>query len=345
MFWFNEEHRIRMMFSERAWNTIHEDMQVFEVQTMSGFVNTVFHNYREMSKASIAIYLRKKREELREKLCNENIDEEVADRVIERLIIIERDELLKQMVNYKKAKSVTRVYTINKDNVEYIEECEEADYYQDSVSDYIKCVIEEYCSLPFLERERIYHKEIYDVIEEACEIRRSLKVKTMVGDKRVVFNVLPYKIVTDSMNSQAYLVCWTREEGADNTERTIASFAMRRMSQKPSRSTKFHVTVEQIKEIEDKISNHAVPYLLGEEKEVKVRFSQSGKRLLMNKLYMRPTIITEVPEEDAYIFRCTDYQAMSYFMAFGENAEIISPGEIRDKMLKRLKKAVQMYGD
>lgn len=56
----------------------------------------------------------------------------------------------------------SKLYHINKNNIKYLEEyCEEGQFY-DSPGLYIRFIIEEYCALPFIERERIYRKSIYD---------------------------------------------------------------------------------------------------------------------------------------------------------------------------------------
>ena len=86
------------------------------------------------------------------------------------------------------------MYHINDNNVEYLlEDCDEEQYYG-RPGLYIRSIIEEYCSLPFIKRERIYRKDIYETIEKACTEERILKIKadikTILSAERTALNYL-----------------------------------------------------------------------------------------------------------------------------------------------------------
>jgi len=56
---------------------------------------------------------------------------------------------------------------------------------------------------------------------------------------------------------------------------------------------------------------------------------------------MRPDIIKSA--DDIFEFNCTQYQIFNYFFPFGEDVEILSPKELRERFIKTYDNALKKY--
>lgn len=345
----NDEQKIRITLSDRARLTMAEDMEVFKTRKASAFINTVFANYKTEAKSSINLYLQQRELELDRLLSNVKLDDASKKLVINQLKTAEENILKEKINGYLSLNGESKLYHINNSNVNYlVEDCEENE--QDEISndkrpgykrpgDYIRCVVEEYCSLPFIKRERIYRKEIYDIIEQACKEKRILKVKTI--DQ--LFYVYPYKIVSDPFQTQSYLVCYSRKAEEEDKDKIVASFSMARIN-KPTKLVKtFHLNKQEISNIDHQISKYSAAYLVGKSDQIEVKLTENGKRIYQSRLYSRPEKIERRSTDDVYVFECTHQQIYNFFFSFGADAEIISPDSLRDRFKNELSKALDNY--
>ena len=345
----NDEQKIRITLSNRAQLIMAEDMEVIKTRKASAFINTVFTNYRNEAKSSINLYLQQRELELDRLLSNVKLDDASKKLVINQLKTAEENILKEKINGYLSLNGESKLYHINNSNVNYlVKDCEENE--QDGISndkrpgykrpgDYIRCVVEEYCSLPFIKRERIYRKEIYDSIEQACKEKRILKVKTI---DQLVFYVYPYKIVSDPFQTQSYLVCYSRKENEEDKDKIVASFSMARINKPTTLVKTFHLNKQEISNIDHQISKYSAAYLVGKSEKIKVKLTENGKQLYQSRLYSRPEIESR-PTDDVYVFDCTPKQIYNFFFSFGADAEIISPDSLRDRFKNELSKALDNY--
>ncbi|MGN1319052.1 MAG: hypothetical protein ACI4VF_08545 [Lachnospirales bacterium] len=162
---------------------------------------------------------------------------------------------------------------MNDCNVSYLsEDCDENQYYN-SPSKYIRSVIEEYCSLPFIKRERIYRKDIYNTIETACKEKRILKVKANYYGNEQLFYVYPYRIMPDPFHTQSYLVCYSRKAEEDDKDKIIASFSMARINPPTMLTKTFHLNKQEISYIEKQVSKYSPAYLIGKTEQIEVKLT------------------------------------------------------------------------
>lgn len=235
------------------------------------------------------------------------------------------------------------MYHINDNNVEYLlEDCDEEQYYG-RPGLYIRSVIEEYCSLPFIKRERIYRKDIYETIEKACSEKRILKIKANYYGKDQLFYVYPYKIVPDPFHTQAYLVCYSRKAEDEEKDKIVASFSMARISSPTMLTKAFHLNKQEIANIDSQIANYSPAYLIGKPEQISVRLTKKGKQSYQSRLYSRPEKIESLSNDDIYVFDCTQQQIFNYFFSFGADAEIISPEYLRNRFKNAHEKALSKY--
>ena len=338
----NEEQKVRITLSDRARLIMAEDMDVFKTPKAATFINTVFDHYKTDAKSSISLYLQQRKSEL-EKLFNDIEPDSYSKKAINQILSTEKQKLKDRVSEYISAKGESKLYHINNNNVEYLfEDCNENEYYS-RPGLYIRSIIEEYCSLPFIKRERIYRKNIYETIERACKEKRILKIKANYYGKDQLFYVYPYKIIPDQFHTQSYLVCYSRKMEDEEKDKIVASFSMARINPPTMLTSTFHLNKDEIANIETQITNYSPAYLIGKPEQIKVKLTKKGKQSYQSRLYSRPEKIESLSSDDIYVFDCTQQQIFNYFFPFGADAEIISPESLRNKFRNTLSQALEKY--
>lgn len=339
----NEEQKIRIALSDTARITIGEDMNVFGVTKTATFINTVFANYRSEAKSSISLYLNQREMELDRLFSDTGLDSVSKKAAVKKLLSVEEQQIEKQISEYTSSKGESKLYHINDSNVDYlIEDCDEDQYYN-RPGLYMRSVIEEYCSLPFIKRERIYKREIFDTIERACSERRILKIEVPYFGKKQLFYVYPYKIMPDPYHTQSYLVCYSRKADESDDNKIVASFTMAKINKLTMLTKTFHLNKQEVSNIESQLINHSPAYLIGRPEQIRVRLTENGKRSYQSRLYSRPNKIEVLSKDDIYVFDCSHLQALNYFFPFGEDAEILSPETLRERFRNMHEKALKRY--
>lgn len=339
----NEEQKVRIALSDRAKLTMAEDMNVFGTSKDATFINLVFNNFRSEAKSSISLYLQQRELELDRLFTGTELDAGSKKAAINQLLAIEKQEAQNRITDYINSKAKGKIYHINDSNVKYLlEDCDEEQYYS-RPGLYLRSVIEEYCALPFIKRERIYRKDIYETIEQACQAKNILKIKANYYGKDQLFYVYPYKIVPDSFHTQSYLVCYSRKAEEEDKDKIVASFSMARIAAPTKLAKTFHLNKQEITDIETQLSKYSPAYLIGEPEQIKVRLTKKGKQSYNTRLYSRPEKIESLSTDDIYVFDCTQHQIYNYFFPFGADAEIISPDDLRNRFINNLSKALNQY--
>lgn len=339
----NEEQKIRIALSNRARLTMAEDMDVFGTPKAATFVNTVFSNFKDEAKSSLSLYLQQRELELDRLFIEAKLDSVSKRIAIDQIILEEKKEIQSIISEYSSTKGESKLYHINDSNVEYLlEDCDEEQYYS-RPGQYIRSIIEEYCALPFIKREHIYRKDIYETVERACAERRILKIKANYYGKEQLFYVYPYKIVPDPFHTQAYLVCYSRKAGEEETDKIVASFSMARINSPTMLKKTFHLNAEEIDHIEEQITKYSPAYLIGKTERISVRLTKKGKQSYQSRLYSRPEKVESFSSDDVYVFDCTQQQIFNYFFPFGADAEIISPEYLRNRFRNAHIKALEKY--
>mgnify|MGYP004522613943 CR=1 FL=1 len=342
----NEEHKVRITLSHKAKIIMAEDMNVFKVAKETTFINTVFRNYRKKAKSSISVYLEEKELEFDHLFSETSLDKNSKRIAINSLLEKEMKELKSILSGYKAPKETGKIYHIDNENCSYLLDDSNENKYYRSPGPYMCSVIEEYCSLPFIKRERIFRKEVYETVEDACKYSKLLKVKADYYGKEQVFYVYPYKIVPDPFHTQSYLVCYSRKAEEDDSTKIIASFSMARLNISRKTSRSFYLNADEINALKKSLSKDSPAYLVGKPEKIEVRLTKKGKQSYQARLYSRPERITSKDtssSDDIYKFNCTQQQAFNYFFSFGPEAEIISPQKLRDRFHNTYKNSLVRY--
>jgi predicted DNA-binding transcriptional regulator YafY len=134
----------------------------------------------------------------------------------------------------------------------------------------------------------------------------------------------------------------SRPEGAPESEEQIASFRVTRLTQVRRRShPRGRLTADDRRDIEEKIRQVGVQYLIGTGDRICVRLTQKGRREFLQRSYMRP--MPERVEKDLYYFSCTSMQVRNYFLSFGADAEILEPESLRQEFIRVYREALDHY--
>jgi len=204
---------------------------------------------------------------------------------------------------------------------------------------FIKAVIEEYAEMPFIEREKIYYKDIVDKIN--CNLNRRLRI--VIGSQTLL--VKPYQIIPDKQSAYNYLTCFSAKSNSPApAQYSVASLRISRIkSVTVLPDSEFVFNDTDIDKMKQAITERGVPFLRDEVCDVIIELKDVGKSLFNAITFQRPEVRSVVG--DIYNFRCTVTQAEIFFFRFGAEATVITPKELREKFKKRYNRAAEIYND
>lgn len=338
---FGGDNKQRINLSTFALDTINDDMIAFNNPKKTNFINRIIINFCQNADASIHFALENERARLENALSkvkdpNKNI-------IINELLKNKEEELQKKAEAYEKGESC--LFRLQNEVADFLTgpkyECKEYKYYK-NIGCYLKGVIEEYCTKPFVERELIYFADKVAVIENAIKENRKIIAET---SRNICFTVYPYGIVRDRKSMYNYLVGYSVRHGTDEE--------MRPMSMRISGDINFELAPKrqsfcmnkaERKKLEDLINARGVQFLLGEEEEIHVVLTEAGVKQFNRQLHLRP-VVTEIRENNEYVFKCSPLQAQIYFMKSGKEAYIKEPEYLRERMKNIYLEAYESYCD
>lgn len=345
----DDHHHIRINLSENAYMIMNDDMRQFQVESRSSFVNTVLHNFMNDSNASIDCQLDNKERELYEILDSNNILEN-TEFLVQSLLADEESKLINKISDLKKQKYNSQIYYLNENNYLAFKERSNFKYscYK-TLSQYLKCILEDYASRSYLERERIFFHDKYIIAEQAVHNEILLEVTTQDNH---TFKIYPYSLDTDALSTRLYLTGMSIKKNAKKKEKYPASFRIPRLKKirliQTRKNGKLVIKSGKLSEkekrlIKDAISTRKIPFLVGNEEKICIRFTDEGITKYQSQLHMRPPFDPKESNNHEFVFYCTEQQAEFYFFKFGKDAEIISPSSLREKLKKAYEEASKVY--
>lgn len=342
----NLSERVRINISEAASLVMADDMFQFQISSRSAFVNIVFRNFHADAKASIMLYLERRRQELTSALEADGPLSAAQKAVVEQLLSREEKELREQVSfrNRRENRFHSQLYRINIENMDYLqsEECEEAGPYQQKLGLYLKCILEEYASLPYKQREHIVWKESYDQITSALKNHNLLKVTLHSGKSYYVY---PWSLEEDALSTREYLTGMSQEVPFRDSVKYPASYRIPRMKKITVYRQSGRLTKAETAQLKDALLKRGAQFLLGDETFIRVRLTPEGVCQYQTQLSMRPAFDPALTQGNEYVFLCTEHQAEHYFFKFGKEAEILSPPSLRKRFQRQYQDAALVYQD
>lgn len=338
--YINSEHKIRIPLSRHAYITMLSDMSIFDLPIQANFINRIIMNYKDDAIASLSTHLKHKHAEYQELFASSDIDPSLLGLVIDHMLLDEKNKASLKIASYLQNKEITKLYHINNENMEFLtQEFDDSEYYRQRPGSYVKALLEEYSQLSFIEREKIVLKETYEIIDSACAQHKILKIKT--GNPAQTYTVYPYKIISDPLNVQDYLVCYSQND--ETSTKKEASFSLLRIKKVKSYSQSAFLSKNDIARLENSIAKKSVAFFVGDSEKIVVRLTSVGKEWYQRRLYNRPEVADINEARNEYLFYCPEWQARMYFLPFGENAEILQPSSLREEFRQIYEKAYFTY--
>lgn len=344
-FFCNGNHQVRLRLSANAETILKDDTISFKEKNERTLANMILENYYEDAKSSICMQLEKYKSSIEEIYSESDTAIKVNDMKIllharEKELIASSEELIKS----KKCKPWDAIY-LRKDFFNFLTEEKNGskeDKYYDSLAHYLSTIIEEYALLPYIKRERIYYKAIFDDITKAITEK-----KQIVINKKETFYVLPYKIMPNPLSTYSYLVGYAYKEECGKEKMTPCSYRISELSNGEYRIIKSKyssLTKERKDYLHDQIAEKGVQFLSSDIIDIKVKFTSKGIENFYRQINLRPTPNEPVTTSNhPYIFRCSATQARYYFAQFGVNAEILAPKELNKEFKKKYYDAYNSY--
>lgn len=194
-------------------------------------------------------------------------------------------------------------------------------------SSYFREILSEYANRPQHKREKILFKKNFDSIEKAIKEGKKIKIKFNNSIKTVE----PYFISPVKNETYNYLFTYY------NDKNIYANFKM--VNVEFVETEKENVVIRDEEYIEA-VKNNFDPFL-SQGKEVKVKLTENGKKLLDKFIYNRPKLLRE--EGDIFVFEASEFRAQLYFRGFLSDVEFIEPVSLRDWILHELESALKNY--
>ena len=358
---FETEWKQHLNLSDSAWIIIEEDVRNFSngsKYNLAGFLNRIFVNFYQEAEATISQRFLNKSEELVAMFSSpefKSMDKKTTDVYVTKILDVYEKSLITKAGSYEKGEG--KKFRINKENVDILRESSENIYYNNSIGAYLKAIFEEYALKPMFEREQIYFKGTMDILQSAISQKKSVKMSIL---KKInpnshesytrKFYLSPYKIIQDKTRMFNYVIGYSEElkgEGNETWPRRAVCYRISRIDHLLIMSSKSGFISKADQEAIDKMVTDKDPqFLAGEIIELKVKFTDKGIESFNRQLYMRPTDFEKVEgEENTYIFRCTEVQAINYFFKLARDVEILAPERTRDKFIQRYRDAYMQYVD
>lgn len=331
----------RLNLSYFAYQIVESDRYAFN-ESLSGFLNRVLEYYAPSAEASISQTLSVYKGELEKTLAESSGEEKTRRKLIKQLLKQREEILIRKISSYEK--DSTHQFWINKKNLEYLSgensECGEDIYYDNRRGKYIKCVIEEYARLPYVKRELIYFTPFVEIIKQAIQTEKQLRIETQAGK---IFSVYACNILSDPLSTVNYLAGYSRKYNCPEEEKKLCSFrisALKSVKLEKSKSAFLRKCEKEL--LNEKLSSRGVQFLVGGEEEICVRLTAEGIHKYNRQMHLRPAL-KEKRDGGIYVFDCTMAQAEFYFFKFGKDAEILSPPALREKFASMYEEASHLY--
>ena len=313
----NDGQRMTINLGTMANAVVDQDMLEFQSRSLSDFICCVFKNFYQDANASIGRTLEREETSLLSVLDAKYLPQDTCHKVV---------DLLEAHTHYPKG-STTENVRLQNATVKIIKSCEylENQYYP-RISSYIKAVIEEYCRLPYIRREKIYFKDSFKRISDAIQEKKQLEVTVQDGRR---FLVHPCYILSDKLDTANYLAGFSRYPGEKIRQRIPASFRIASLINIDELEDQAVVGKEDRSFLDKKIETRGVQFLLNQETVVRVKLTENGQFKLSRMTALRPRCARR--EGDIYTFECTELQAEYYFTSMGADCEVLEPLSLRSK--------------
>lgn len=344
----NEDRKQHLNLPDEAWSIIQSDCFSFSNSStpipLTTFLNKIILHFYPNAHASLSIRYEKQKIKYK-KLLNLTDSKKGLQKyakeweLLDKLMLAYQSDCEEEYKKYPKGSSIK--FRLNNQNTGIL-----FDLFSDNTSvqghrsagKYLNGLFTEYTKLPYSEREKIYFKDVFEVISQS--IKNKTYITYMSATNSHFFTVAPYKICTVSTLPYHYLACFTHSKNDDNFEQIISLRISRILNPVPTQST-FSITELNKARIETALKEKGSAYLQDNMETIKVRLTDAGVQLYNRKLHQRPQYIAR--NNNIYEFCCAKQQAFHYFIDFGADAYILEPQSLNQEMKLFFEKSYKNY--
>ena len=293
---------------------------------MNAFLNTLIVNFYETFSAQ--------EETLHEDLKNaiSIVPEYYKSKVFDNVIKV----LTKKADGVNDKKSTTLSFKPTKISEKAMLHIEQVILQNESISSFYRRMFSAYIHKPKNEREKIIHKENFDLLQKA--LANKVQICAQIDSGKIVNNLSIFAISASKDELFNYVLGYAND---NNATVRLAKFKTITLLSSPA-----SIPEENVKLLERQLAcAPQYPMFKSDKHLIKVELTEKGKKLFDRIYLYRPTPISI--EGDVYTFDCSAGQALYYFERFGDHALITSPKKLgismRDYHYFALKKYKSFY--
>lgn len=305
------EEKIKISLSKNTLDLLKKDCEDFRIckenakPNMNAFINILITNYYENFSAS-------------EETLHQNVKKalEIVPKHYSEKVFIDIIKLFAKKTEglEDKTPSTTISFKPTKVSEKAILYVEQVLLQSESISSFYRRLFISYSQKTKNEREKIIHKENYELLNKA--IKNGVQVCVQLSSDKIINNLSIYSISASKDELFNYVLAY---DTVNNVTVRLAKIKTVTLTPTPSNIP------EENKELFDKQIACAPQYPVypSDNKPIQVQLTEKGKALFERIYLYRPTP-TSI-EGDIYTFNCSANQVLYYFERFGEHALIISP--------------------
>jgi len=220
----------------------------------------------------------------------------------------------------------------NKEFQDIFDTIEEEHLQNDTMSNFMRCLFNDYAKLPQYMRESIIFQKEINIVNRAIKNHRMVRIK----DLNITF--CPYTFMVNQEETFIYMIGYNVKVRLNKEASPIHLFKLR---DNVSITSEFYEFDEEEEKKLEKILDEDPKFSAFRNYQAKVRLTKEGKKLF-KKIYTnrpRPTKI----EGDDYYFECSANNLVIYFQRFGEEAYVIYPQFVSKQLRDKFKNAYEAY--
>lgn len=344
----NEDRKQHLNLPDEAWSIIQSDCFAFSNTStpipLTTFLNKIIFHFYETAHASLTIRYQKQKQKYR-KILNLTDSKKGLQKyakeweLLDKLMLAYQADCEEEYKKYPKGSGIK--FRLNNQNTGIL-----FDLFSDDTSvqghktagKYLNALFTEYAKLSYSEREKIYFKDIFEVIAQS--IKNKTFITYMSAANNRFFTVAPYKICTVSTLPYHYLACFASSETDDELNQIVSLRISRIVNPVQTKHT-FSIADSEKDRMETALKEKGSAYLHDHAETIKVRLSDAGIQIYNRKAHQRPQYIAQ--NDHIYEFCCTKQQAFHYFVDFGPEAYVLEPQSLQIEMKSFFEKGYQNY--
>lgn len=308
------EEKIKISLPKSIRELLNKDCEDFKIlkkngtPNMNAFINLLIVNFFEEFSASTESL----HDGVREALFS--VPEAYKQRAFDGII-----KLLSGRTDYlgENGRSVTLAFKPTKSSRREVSHIENLLLSSESQSSFYRRMLVSYSRKTKDERERIIHKENYELLRHAE--KRGMKVCITLSNGEVMNGLSVYSVAPSKDELFNYVLAYSSK--GNHTVRLASVDIVAVLSDRA------HIPEKNRKLFDRQVVCGAqYPMYSTDDEPIRVRLTEKGKNLFKKIYLYRPTPVSI--DGDVYTFDCSASQVLYYFERFGENALIISPKRI-----------------